>query len=255
MSNDSHIWLRNGAEDRKEQEIRRSIISLTLSSLLLFSAFIYPVVRSWLSDPVSEEQLTVEVKKVINYAQLSAPPPIDLDRPEPEQFKVAPKVKQIKFLQPVPKKDEEVEEDEYMPTMDELSEAQIGTTNIDGVDSIVVETSTSIEAPVVDAPILSFVEIMPNFKGGDHALMAYLGENLSYPGMAKDLNIEGVVFVRFVVEADGSIGEVTTVRGVFNELDREAERVIKQMPAWNPGQQNGRNVRVYYTIPIRFDLR
>ena len=65
----------------------------------------------------------------------------------------------------------------------------------------------------------------------------------------------GVVFVRFVVEPDGSIDEVTVIRGVSEALDREAIRLIKEMPQWNPGLQKGRAVRVYYTIPIRFELR
>ena len=140
--------------------------------------------------------------------------------------------------------------------MDEMNDVQIGTVAVEGADSIVVDVTLNVEAPQeVEEQVLSFVEIMPSFVGGDEALMQYLGQNLSYPGVAKDMNIQGVVYVRFVVEPDGSIGQVEVVRGVFDALDKEAVRVIKQMPVWEPGKQNGRAVRVFYSIPIRFELR
>lgn len=246
----------NGVEDRQRRDASRTFSSLAIAVALMLGVFLYPIIKEMFEKPSSEEQLKVEVKRIINYSQLSAPPPIDLERPEPELFKTPPKVEQKKFIQPVPKRDEEVSEEDYVPTMDELQNSQIGTSDIDGVDSVVVDVEAYVEAPEVkEEVILSFVEVMPSFKGGDAALMRYLGENLKYPSMAKDLNIAGVVFVRFVVEPNGKIGDVSVVRGVFNALDQEAVRVILAMPDWNPGQQNGRNVRVYYTIPIRFELR
>ena len=82
------------------------------------------------------------------------------------------------------------------------------------------------------------------FEGGDSELLKYLGDNLKYPKVAKDVNAEGVVFLQFVVEADGSIAEVKVLRSVFEPLDQEAIRVIKSMPKWIPGKQNGKNLRV-----------
>lgn len=246
----------NGVEDRQRRDASRTFTSMAIAVSLMLGFFLYPIIKELFKKPPSEEQLKVEVKRIINYSQLSAPPPIDIERPEPESFKTPPKVEQKKFIQPVPKRDEDVSEEEYVPTMEELQNSQIGTSDIEGLDSVVVDVDASVEAPEVkEELILSFVEVMPSFRGGDEALMQYLGENLKYPSMAKDLKIAGVVYVQFVVEPNGKIGDVSVVRGVFNALDREAVRVILAMPDWNPGQQNGRNVRVYYTIPIRFELR
>ena len=249
-----HMTLPNGVEDRKARDTSRSITSLVIATAVIVIAFLFPIIQDYLTPEPEQDQITVQAKKVINYSQLSAPPPIDLEKPEPETFKVPPKAKQVKFIQPVAKKDEEVTEEEYIPTMDEMDQVQIGTVASEGIDSVIVDVEVAVEAPVEEA-VLSFVEVMPSFKGGDAELMKYLGENLSYPSMGKDLNIQGVVYVRFVVERDGTIGDVTVLRGVFGALDEEAVRVIKAMPPWVPGQQNGRKVRVYYTIPIRFELR
>lgn len=246
----------NGVEDRSSQRVSSSLGSFGLALLIIGGAFFYPIIKEAMKKEPEPDKIHVQAKKVINYSQLSAPPPIDIEKPEPETFKTPPKAKQTKFIQPVAKKDEEVLEEEYIPTMDELQETQISTIDAEGADSVVVDIEASIEAPEEEpAEVLSFVEQMPTFKGGDAALMSYLGKNLQYPDLAKDMDVQGVVFVRFVVEPDGSINEVTVIRGVFDALDREAIRVIKEMPQWNPGLQNGRAVRVYYTIPIRFELR
>ena len=84
--------------------------------------------------------------------------------------------------------------------------------------------------------------------------MKYLADNIKYPKKAKDNNIEGRVFVNFVVEKDGSINEVKVLRGIGGGCDEEAVRVINSMPKWKPGKQEGKPVRVYYTIPIFFKL-
>ncbi len=99
------------------------------------------------------------------------------------------------------------------------------------------------------------VEKMPEFPGGQTALIAYLGENLKYPKTAMEKEISGTVYVRFIVEEDGSVNNnVEVLRGIGYGCDEEATRVIKQMPNWTPGESNGKNVRVYYTLPIRYAL-
>ncbi|MBQ4205886.1 MAG: M56 family metallopeptidase [Bacteroidales bacterium] len=98
------------------------------------------------------------------------------------------------------------------------------------------------------------VEKMPEFPGGVNALMAYLRGNLKYPESAKKNKQEGRVFIGFVVEKDGSISNVSVMRGVCEELDNEAVRVVKAMPRWTPGMNEGKPVRVQYTLPIVFKL-
>ena len=98
------------------------------------------------------------------------------------------------------------------------------------------------------------VEVMPTFPGGDAALMKWLSAHIQYPANAAANNIEGKVVVQFVVTETGDIGEVKVVRKVDPELDQEAVRVVKSLPKFNPGRQDGKAVSVWYTLPVSFKL-
>jgi len=102
--------------------------------------------------------------------------------------------------------------------------------------------------------VYKVVETMPEFPGGTSELYKYLGENIKYPESAKKEGIQGRVFISFVVNKDGSISDVKKLRGVSEELDKEAMRVIKNMPKWKPGEQRGEKVKVEYALPINFKL-
>lgn len=103
----------------------------------------------------------------------------------------------------------------------------------------------------VDDPILSFAEQMPEFNGD---LMAYLSENIVYPSMAEENNIEAKVITQFIVEIDGSISNVEIIKKKGWGFDEEAIRVVKAMPNWKPGKQNGKPVRVLFILPINFKI-
>jgi TonB family protein len=105
-----------------------------------------------------------------------------------------------------------------------------------------------------DEELFVVVENPPTFPGGDEARMKYLVENINYPDEARKKGIQGVVFVTFVVERDGSINEVRVLRGIGGGCDEEAKRVIENMPNWTPGTQRGKPVRVVFNMPIRFTL-
>lgn len=114
-----------------------------------------------------------------------------------------------------------------------------------------------IAAPVEDPEenrIHVVVERMPEFPGGEAAMNQFISRNIRYPVIAQENGIQGRVVVQFVVNTDGKIVDVEVVRGVEESLDKEAVRVIKAMPPWNPGRQGGKNVRVKYTLPIRFRI-
>jgi TonB family protein len=102
--------------------------------------------------------------------------------------------------------------------------------------------------------ILDFAEVMPEFVGGMSAMAAYFRENLVYPTNCKELEIQGKVFVRFVVHSEGSISSCTVARGVHPELDKAAFNLIKEMPKWIPGSQAGKKVAVRYILPVHFKL-
>lgn len=99
------------------------------------------------------------------------------------------------------------------------------------------------------------VEEMPEFPGGQSALLRYLGESVKYPTIAKENGIQGRVYVQFIVNKDGSISDIEISRGVHPSLDKEAIRVARNMPAWKPGKQRDNPVRVSIVIPISFVLQ
>ena len=95
---------------------------------------------------------------------------------------------------------------------------------------------------------------MPVFPGGMQGMINFLSENISYPKDAQEKKISGRVIISFVVEKDGSVSEVQTVKPLYPSLDEEAVRIVKNMPNWIPGKQKGQTVRVKYTLPISFSL-
>ena len=184
-------------------------------------------------------------------------------RQEPE--KVVEQVKSsVKFTAPIIKKDEEVkEEDEIKLDEVQKSDKAVGAFTVEGNDEVggaVLKAKEDIAAPeppkhVEETKVFTVVEQMPMFPGGDAALMSYLAKNINYPTVAAENGVQGRVVIGFVVERDGSITDVSVLRGVDPSLDREAMRVVKSMPRWTPGKQNGSAVRVKYQVPVAFRLQ
>ena len=102
--------------------------------------------------------------------------------------------------------------------------------------------------------VFDVVEVMPQFPGGQIAMMKYIMENMKYPEQAMKEGIQGRVTVRFIVEKDGSISDVKPVLSVHPLLNKEAVRVVESMPKWTPGKQNGKPVRVRFNLPVMFKL-
>ena len=106
-----------------------------------------------------------------------------------------------------------------------------------------------------EAPIHTVVEQQPQFPGGEAALLAYVAKNIKYPAIAVEQEIQGTVQLRFVVEANGSIGDVQVVKSLESHCDKEAVRVVKSLPRFIPGKQQGRPVRVWFTLPVRYSIQ
>lgn len=106
-----------------------------------------------------------------------------------------------------------------------------------------------------DEVIFVIVESMPEFPGGAAERIKYLSENLQYPEIAREANIQGTVHLSFVVETDGRITEVEILRGIGGGCDEEAVRVVENMPRWIPGKQRNVPVRVRFNFPVKFILR
>ena len=99
------------------------------------------------------------------------------------------------------------------------------------------------------------VEDMPEFPGGEKAMMDFVAKNVQYPKEAMEKEISGRVLVGFIVEKDGSISETEIVKGIGGGCDEEAVRVVKAMPKWKPGKQDGKPVRVHFILPLTFKLQ
>lgn len=192
-----------------------------------------------LEEQVQEEQIIKEA---------AAPPP-------------PPLKSTVRFVPPVIAPDEEVAEDVEVHTQDDLlaSREQISIADVVGDDDehgIDIAELEQQQVIVEEAPrVFEIVEQMPAFPGGEPEMMKWLGENLNYPVIAQEAGIQGRVVVRFVVTKTGAVDEVKVLRGFDPACDKEAVRVVKSMPKWNPGRQNGEAVAVYYTLPVTFRLK
>ena len=201
-----------------------------------------------------------EDKKVamMKEVTLAEPPPIDPKKPPPPPPpEPPPPVKPtVKFTPPVIKKDEEVKEEEKPPEIKELENKSAGIKTQEGdpngIDPGIVDPGPGTGA--VEAPppqIFTYVEQMPEPSVN---VPDFLQKNLRYPDLAKENNIQGRVTLRFVVDEEGNVSDVNVVKGIGGGCDEEAKRVVMKMPKWKPGKQNGKAVKVYYTLPISFRL-
>ncbi len=265
-------WTNVVAEDRNElvfenrnkffgaYQLRRNYNKiLALALIITVSAFIVlvsiPKIISLIQGSIEEEVAKVDITAV----DLTPPPPLDETTPPPPPPPPPPPVQAtIKFTPPVVT-DEEVVEDP--PPVAEEIDKQISTqTNEgDGSEDVIIPDDNAGDgpvAPVYEEPMLQ-VEKMPEFPGGEAKLMEFLYSNLQYPAFEKEAGISGSCYLTFVVEKDGSITGIRVLKGVpqGSGCDQEALRVLKKMPAWKPGNHNGRAVRVQFNLPIKFTLR
>ena len=182
-----------------------------------------------------------------------------------EEQKVVEKVKSsVKFTPPVIKKDDEVKPEEELKSQEDLNKTKtaIGSFDVKGNDEAGGEVLKAKEVIAQPEPpkeeetkVFDVVEVMPSFPGGQGALFEWLSKNIKYPVVAEENGVQGRVIVTFVVERNGSITDVQVVKSVDPSLDKEAVRVVKAMPHWIPGKQNGSAVRVKFTVPVTFRLQ
>ena len=210
----------------------------------------------------------VSVETDVELSKLAQKKEAKVERKEPVKVemeqKVVEKVKSsVKFTAPEIKKDDEVKPEDELKSQDDLSKTNtaIGAFDVKGNDEAEGEVLKAKEVVVDEKPkeeetkVFDVVEQMPKFPGGDNALFEYLSKNIKYPVVAEENGIQGRVIVTFVVERDGSITDVKVAKSVDPSLDKEAMRVVKSMPHWIPGKQNGSAVRVKYTVPVTFRLQ
>lgn len=188
---------------------------------------------------------------------------IDIPEPEPEIQQIEEDVKQQLLTEAVIV--DVVDEDKKMQDQEKIKEddSKISIKNVaEGAEDFTSQDQMKKDVIVVEEPvkvepekIFDAVEQMPTFPGGDAALYKFIGDNLVYPAQAAEEGVSGRVTIRFVVERDGTVSQVTVSRGKHPALDKEAKRVVSKLPKFIPGKQNGQTVRVFYTLPINFKLQ
>ncbi len=216
----------------KDLENKKSIfflLGLTFALIMVLSAFEYKSYEKDYITGITEHSFEMEEIEIT----------IQPEQPKPEPPR------------PVPQKIEEVP-DEDTSSEDSYRSMETTGNKIPEFAYIPIQPEPTVHE---EEFIWHGTEIMPQFIGGDEALLRHLKTNLIYPHEALKNNIQGTVHVRFVVEKDGSISNVTIQRGSHPLLENEAIRVISNMPSWKPGTQRGRPVRVWQTLPVRFLLK
>jgi protein TonB len=239
---------------------KRSGFNTTKALIIGVVSFVFvlslPTIINIISGFIPKKVEKVKIVPVV----LQPPPPVNKTKPPPPPPEPPkPKVDQVKFPPPVVKPDNEVKE--QPPTVKELEVADPGQKNQKGDPNADIVINTPVgngdEKAVTEDEnkIFTAVEQEPTPVGGIQKFYDYLGKNIRYPAVAKENNIQGKVFLTFVVEKDGSITDVKVLRGIGSGCDEEAVRVLRNAPKWKPGIQNGRPVRVQYQVPVSFALQ
>ena len=241
----------------------------TLIGTILFGLISFGFVKAnqYLEEKKLAEQGEQKVVLIDMSEETEEPKQDILEEEKPEVLPEEEVLNTIQVTELQIVEDDEVRPEDEIITQEEIiaSTAAVGATNFDqGTNDLNVTNTHPTDAvivepkPVVDnkpEEIFKSVEQMPQFPGGEAALMKFLSSHINYPPMAAENNVQGKVIVQFVVDKTGKVGEVKVVRSVDKELDHEAIRVCQALPKFTPGRQNGRPVSVWYTLPIQFKLQ
>lgn len=142
--------------------------------------------------------------------------------------------------------------DDFLPYASEAEKVTLAVKNTAEIGEIAVESSGP--KKVLTGKVYDLVDEMPSFPGGLEELYKWIGSNVQYPAVAWKNGIEGRVILKFIVEKDGSLRDSAVIHSVHPMIDREALRLVGQMPKWNPGKRAGIPVRVRYCLPIKFKI-
>jgi protein TonB len=236
-----------GAYKLRKRYNRNVSIALLIGILILATAIITPYLNAKASEnrtKRAERQVVVKMENLDQPNQQVAPPP----PPPPPPTDV---VQQQRYVPPQVVDSIKPEDVKQLMTADQ---AQTEVTNKEVVEVVQQVKEEVQEAEAEQTPFV-VVEEMPMFPGGDPALLAYIAANTQYPEIAKENNIQGKVIVRFCVTSKGGVNQVSVLKGVDPELDKEAIRVVTTLPTFKPGKQGGKPVPVWYMVPIAFTLK
>ena len=240
----------------------------TLIGAIIFGLITFGLVKAnqyleqrKLADQVGQEAIIVDMtpqaeevreKEVIEPEQIEEKPEEQLMTYRATELQIV-EDEMVKPEDKILSQEEQVQSDGFAGSVNN----SVGSTDLDNIHEHISDVVVEVKKPVVDKPeeVFTSVEQMPQFPGGDEALMKFLSSHINYPPMAAENNVQGKVILQFVVGTDGRVGEVKIARSVDKDLDKEAVRVVKSLPKFIPGRQNGQAVPVWYTLPVSFKLQ
>ncbi len=255
--------IRTESTERHNKAVLWTLIGTIIFGLLTFGlvkANQYLEQRK-LADQVGQEAIIVDMtpqaeevreKEVIEPEQIEEKPEEQLMTYRATELQIV-EDEMVKPEDKILSQEEQVQSDGFAGSVNN----SVGSTDLDNIHEHIVDVVVEVKKPVVDKPeeVFTSVEQMPQFPGGDEALMKFLSSHINYPPMAAENNVQGKVILQFVVGTDGRVGEVKIARSVDKDLDKEAMRVVKSLPKFIPGRQNGQAVPVWYTLPVSFTLQ
>ena len=254
-----------GAYQLRKETGKRNVYALLCMLAIGLGIAIFVAIKGVVENAMKQD---VAIETDIELSKLAQKKEAKVERKEEAPKidvpqRVIEKVKSsVKFTAPEIKKDEEVKPEDEIKSQDDLAKTNtaIGTFDVKGNDEAegeVLKAKEIIadEKPKEEEKVFDVVEQMPEFPGGQGALLKWISDNIKYPAIAEENGIQGRVVCTFVVERDGSVTDVQVARSVDPSLDKEAKRVLTKMPRWIPGKQNGSAVRVKYTVPVTFRLQ
>jgi protein TonB len=235
-----------GAYKLRKNYNRNVMISLTVAMIIFGTAVILPFLNARAQETRgkhSETQVEIKMENLDQPVEQIAPP---TPPPPPEEI-----VQQAQYVPPVVVDSVKPEDNMQLMTVDQ---AQIEVRNETVVEEV-VQVAAEVQEAEPEQEVFYVVEESPMFPGGDAEIQKYIGENVIYPEVAKENNVQGRVVLKFCVTETGGVDLVSVLKGVDPELDAEVVRVVKTLPKFKPGKQGGKPVRVWYTIPILFKLQ
>ena len=249
-----------GAYVLRKENSKTTSRAMIIGGLLFVLTVSAPIIIKYMKGFVPAEKERVIETEVV----LTPPPPVDQQAPPPPPppEPPKPKVDQVRFPPPVVVPAEQVREEEP-PTQTELAVKDPGQKTIEGdpnadirIDEPVGTAPPTEAAIVEDNSVHDFasIEVSPSFPGGMDKFYGYVSKNYNYPAAARENGVSGRIIMQFVVEKDGSLTDIKVLRDLGMGTGDEAIRMLKKAPKWTPGVQNGRPVRVQYTLPIMLNL-
>ncbi len=246
-----------GAYDLRQNYPTALRNALILGITLFLMMFLVPMLYSEWKQVADMEQFKGDTKTILVELDPTVKPIV-----EPPKVEIPPKQATERFITPEVKT--EAPDETELPPVEKLEHAAISDVTQAGND----DETNIVEAPVdapkeevkaaeikVEEPMETYrIELQPEFMGGQKAMMEYLYKNLKYPNPAIKSGVSGRVHLQFTIEPDGSLSNVSVLKGIGFGCDEEAMRVVKLMPNWKPGKQSGRAVRVKFNLPIVFSL-